>query len=267
MIGAIAGDIVGSRFEFHNHRNKDFELFDRKCRATDDSIMTLALAKAIMEASKSKGNLSALAVKYMQEIGRKYPRCGYGRSFSAWMFSENPLPYNSYGNGAAMRVGPAGFAASSQQEAIELAKAITEVTHNHPEGIKGAVSVSKAIFFARSGYSKSQIKFEIERDFYPLNFTIDEIRKTYEFNETCQDTVPQAIECFLESESFEDALRIGVSLGGDTDTICAIVGAIAEAHYGMDEAIKEKALSYLDADLRAIYDEWIVFTDKKAARS
>jgi type I restriction enzyme M protein len=259
MLGAIVGDIVGSRFEFNNHRSKNFELFTANCFATDDSIMTLAIAKAIMEARKSNANLGDAAVKYMREIGQKYPGCGYGGNFFHWMFSADPQPYNSFGNGAAMRISPAGFAAKSEQEAIETAKALTEVTHNHPEGIKGAVAISKAIFLARQGAAKSEIKSEIERDFYPLNFTIDEIRKTYEFNETCQETVPQAIKCFLESESFEDALRIAVSLGGDTDTVCAITGSIAEAHYGIEDSIKEKALSCLDDCLLSIYKEWVSF--------
>jgi type I restriction enzyme M protein len=259
MLGAIVGDIVGSRFEFNNHRSKDFELFTADCFATDDSIMTLAIAKAIMEARKSNADLGETAVKYMREIGQKYPGCGYGGNFFHWMFSDNPKPYNSFGNGSAMRISPAGFVAASEQEAIELAKALTEVTHNHPEGIKGAVAVSKAVFLARNGASKSQIKSEIENNCYPLNFTIDEIRKSYEFNETCQETVPQAIKCFLESESFEDALRIGVSLGGDTDTVCAITGSIAEAFYGIDEHIKEKALSYLDDYLLSIYKQWLSF--------
>jgi len=273
MLGAIIGDIVGSRFEFNNHRNKDFDLFAKGCFATDDSIMTLAVAMAIMETEKSieppisgygaNGDylqlLAKLTVKYMQEIGRKYPDCGYGGMFARWMFSDNPEPYNSFGNGAAMRISPAGFAARTESEAISLAEAITSVTHNHEEGIKGAEATAVAIYMARHGFLKSEIRDRISKDYYSLDLSIDEIRTTYKFNETCQETVPQAIQCFLESASFEDAIRTAISLGGDSDTIAAITGAIAEAYYGITEDLKEKALAYLDEELRAIYDEWTAF--------
>lgn len=270
MLGAIIGDIVGSRFEFNNHRSKEFDLFTGDCFATDDSIMTLAVARAIMEAVKAgtcggshdrhdHARLSGLTVKYMQEIGRKYPNCGFGGMFYRWIFSSDPRPYHSYGNGAAMRVSPAGFAAPSERAAIELAETVTAVTHDHPEGIKGAAATAVAIYMAKSGALKSEIRVRIARDYYPLDFKIDDIRPTYRFNETCQETVPQAIECFLESVSFEDALRTAISLGGDSDTIAAITGAIAEAYYGVPGDIKEKALTYLDGELRLIYDEWMNF--------
>ena len=200
-----------------------------------------------------------MTIKYMQEIGRKYPNCGYGGMFSQWVFNEDPEPYNSYGNGAAMRVSPAGYAARTESEASRLAEAVTMVTHNHDEGIKGAETIAVAIFMARRGFIKGEIRNRINRDYYPLNFTIDGIRDAYQFNETCQETVPQAIKAFLESTSFEDAIRTAISLGGDSDTLAAITGSIAEAYYGIPEGIKEKALTYLDAELRAIYDEWTVF--------
>ena len=271
MLGAIVGDIVGSRFEFHNHRDKEFDLFVPECFATDDSIMTLAVAKAIMDATKAKAQndfgcgegfntcLSDLTVKYMQEIGRKYPNCGFGGMFYQWVFSDNPEPYNSYGNGAAMRVSPAGFVAKDEWEAEELAEIVTKVTHNHDEGIKGAKATALAICMARRGALKSEIQKRIESDYYPLDFFIDDIRETYRFNETCQETVPQAIKCFLESKSFEDAIRTAISLGGDSDTIAAITGAIAEAYYGVPAEIKDAALGYLDKELREIYDEWEAF--------
>ena len=270
MLGAIIGDIVGSRFEFNNHRSKEFDMFAEGCFATDDSIMTLAVAKAIMEAAKVKGPaisdyddyhalLSDLTVRYMQEIGRKYPNCGFGGMFRKWVFSDNPEPYNSFGNGAAMRVSPAGFAAKFVWDAEELAETVTSVTHDHDEGIKGAKATAAAICMARRGALKCEIREHIIRDYYPLDFKIDDIRAAYRFNETCQETVPQAIECFLESTSFEDAIRTAISLGGDSDTIGAIAGAIAEAYYGVPEDIKEKALAYLDEELRAIYDEWTAF--------
>ena len=244
MIGAIIGDIVGSRFEFNNHRSKDFELFTDECEATDDSIMTLAVAKAIMETEKKmkpllsqrENNheynllLESMAIKYMQEIGRKYPYCGYGGMFRHWVFSDNPKPYNSYGNGAAMRISPVGFFAVTEYELRELSKIVTAVTHNHEEGIKGAEAVALSIFMAKRGATKEEIRNEINENYYGLDFTIDEIRDTYRFNETCQGTVPQAIVAFFESSSFEDAIRTAISVGGDSDTLAAITGSIAEAY-------------------------------------
>jgi len=270
MIGAIIGDIVGSRFEFNNHKSKDFELFTDECFVTDDSIMTLAVAKAIMEAKRrepenveDEGSYYALVadltVKYMQEIGRRYPNCGYGRMFYQWVFSDSPQPYTSYGNGAAMRISPVGFAAKTEDEVKKLSYSVTAVTHNHPEGIKGAEAVALAIYMAWKGATKTEIRDKINSSYYSLDFTIDAIRDTYEFDETCQGTVPQAIEAFLESTSFEDAIRTAISLGGDSDTVAAITGSIAEAYYGVPLEIRDKALSYLDNELRPIYDEWIEF--------
>lgn len=274
MIGAIIGDIVGSRFEFNNYRDKDFELFTDDCQVTDDSIMTLAVAKAIMEAEKKLESsfagcdydsdyyslVEGMTIKYMQEIGRKYPNCGYGGMFLQWIFSDNPKPYNSFGNGAAMRISSVGFIARTASEASRLSKAITGITHNHGEGIKGAEATAVAIFMARRGCTKGEIRNKINSSYYSLNFTIDEIRDTYQFNETCQETVPQAIVAFLESTSFEDAIRTAISVGGDSDTLAAITGSIAEAYYGVPKDIKEKALTYLDKELRAIYDDWYEFT-------
>ena len=276
MLGAITGDVVGSRFEFNNHRDKNFELFTEDCFATDDSIMTLAVAKAIMETEKSINKseiksradshylelLRKLTVKYMQEIGRDYPNCGYGEMFGRWVFSDFPEPYNSFGNGAAMRISPVGFVAETEEEVISLSGAVTSVTHNHREGIKGAEATVMAVFLARHGLSKREIRSRVSEDYYPLDFKIDEIRNTYRFSETCQETVPQAIECFLESVSFEDAVRTAVSLGGDSDTITAITGAIAQAYYGVPDWIRLKTLSYLDRRLRFIYDEWEAFLDR-----
>ena len=270
MLGAIIGDIVGSRFEFNNHRSKEFDLLTSDCFVTDDSIMTLAIAKAIMETYKRLPTemrslmyseernklLEDLSVKYMQEIGRKYPNCGYGGLFSRWVFSDKPEPYDSYGNGAAMRVSPVGFVAQTESQAVHFAKIVTGITHNHEEGIKGATAVATAIFMARRGALKAEI-FESMKNYYALDFWIDDIRDSYEFNETCQETVPQAIKAFIESNSFEDAIRIAISIGGDSDTIAAITGSIAEAYYGIPHSLGEKALAYLNHDLRAIYDEWI----------
>ena len=273
MIGAIIGDIVGSRFEFNNHRSKVFELFTVECEVTDDSIMTIAVAKAIMETEKRikpllnehginyryNELLENMTIKYMQEIGRKYPYCGYGGMFGRWIFSDNPEPYNSFGNGAAMRISPVGFIAQTDYEVCELSEIVTSTTHNHIEGIKGAEATAVAIFMATRGFSKEEISHKINKNYYNLNFTIDEIRDIYEFNETCQETVPQAIVAFLDSTSFEDAIRTAISVGGDSDTLAAITGSIAEAYYGVPEDIKEKALAYLDSELRSIYEEWCEF--------
>ena len=256
MLGAIIGDIVGSRFEFNNHRSKDFTLFTEGCFATDDSIMTLAVAKAILACEGDWERLSEQAVKHMQQIGRKYPDCGFGGMFNRWVFSDDPKPYNSFGNGAAMRVSPCGFLAKAEDEAKMLSRRVTEVTHNHAEGLKGAEAVTVAIFMARNGATKEEIRERIERDYYMLNFTLDDIRDTYAFNETCQETVPQAIVAFLEAISFEDTIRNAISIGGDSDTLAAIACAIAEAYYGVPLPLKNKALTYLDEELRGIFCDW-----------
>lgn len=249
MLGAIIGDIVGSRFEWNNNKTKHFELLNDKCFFTDDTVMTLAIAKAILHSKSDYSDLSSLSIKYMQEVGRNYPSCGYGGSFGLWVFSNNPKPYNSFGNGEAMRVSPVGFVAKSLDQAISLSKKVTEVTHNHPEGIKGAEATAVAIYLARNGYNINDIKNYIDKHYYKMNFTLDEIRDTYKFNETCQDTVPQAIMAFLESTSFEDAIRNAISIGGDSDTLAAITGGIAEACYGIPKEIRNKALTYLDKRL------------------
>jgi len=256
MLGAIIGDIVGSRFEFDNHKSKDFELFAEGCSVTDDSIMTLAVAKAILSCGGDWERLGENAVKYMQTIGRKYPGCGFGGMFRKWVFDDDPKPYNSFGNGAAMRVSPCGFIAQSEDEAKLLARKVTEVTHNHPEGLKGAEAAAVAVFLARNGTAKHEIKERMEKDYYTLDFSLDGIRKSYKFNETCQGTVPQAIAAFLESDSFEDAIRNAVSIGGDSDTLAAITGGIAEAYYGVPLDLKNKALAYLNPDLLDIFTEW-----------
>lgn len=219
MLGAIIGDIAGSRFEWHNILTKDFELLTHihGCKPTDDSIMSLAVAQAIMNCNGNYESLGDETVKAMQTIGRKYPYCGYGGMFRQWMFSDNPHPYNSYGNGAAMRVSACGFAAKSLEEAVVLSKAVTEVTHNHPEGIKGAEATAAAIYLAREGKSMLDIQDYINKHYYKINFTLNGIRGTYKFNETCQETVPQALEAFFESNSFEDAIRNAISIGGDSD--------------------------------------------------
>ena len=253
MFGAIIGDMVGSVYEFDNHRCKDFPLFGGGCYPTDDSIMTIAVAKAILENGGKVEGLSEKTVEWMQKIGRQYPNCGYGGRFYEWMYAGNPHPYNSFGNGAAMRIAACGWAGNSLEEMKRLSYAVTAVTHDHPEGIKGAEATACAIFLARTGSSKDEIRSFIEENYYKLDFTLDEIRPTYEFNETCQKTVPQAIEAFLESESFEDAIRSAISVGGDSDTLAAITGSIAEAFYGIPRDLRKPAIKQFKSGCMAHY--------------
>ncbi len=259
MLGAIIGDIVGSRFEWHNIKSKEFEFLTYKCSPTDDSIMTLALAQAILVSKPDYSDLSQNAVECMQRVGRNYPDCGYGGKFRRWIFSSNPQPYNSFGNGAAMRVSPAGFAATSLEEAKVLARKVTEVTHNHPEGLKGAEATAVAIYMARTGSSILEIRDYIDQNYYPMNFTLDGIRKDYHFDVTCQGSVPQALMAFFESTGFEDAIRNAISIGGDSDTIAAICGGIAEAYYGIPSDMRKHALTFLDERLLQIL---VVFENK-----
>ena len=256
MLGAIIGDTVGSRFEWHNHRSKDFDFLTYKCEPTDDSIMTLAIAKAILKSEGDVNKLPDLAVRYMQKLGRLYPDTGYGGAFRKWIRSNNPNPYGSFGNGAAMRVSPVGFAAGSMNEAKAMSKAVTKVTHNHPEGLKGAEATTVAIFMALHGKSMLEIRDYIDKNYYPMNFTLDGIRNSYQFSETCQDTVPQAMMAFFESTGFEDAIRNAISIGGDSDTIAAITGGIAEAYYGIPSEIRKHELTFLDERLLAILVEF-----------
>jgi type I restriction enzyme M protein len=263
MLGAIIGDIAGSRFEFNNIKTQKVELFAGNCFFTDDSVMSLAIAKAILESNGDYLNLSDTAIKYMQSIGRSYPNCGYGGYFYHWIFSNNPKPYNSYGNGAAMRVSACGWAGKTLEEVKFLSKKVTEISHNHNEGLKGAEVTAISVFMARQGKTIPEIRKYIDDNYYKLDFTLDEIRDDYHFNETCQETVPQAITAFLESISFEDAIRKAISLGGDSDTIGAITGAIAESYYGVPNNIREKALTYLDNQLKQILTTFEkVFTPK-----
>lgn len=256
MLGAIIGDTVGSRFEWYNHRSKDFDFLTYKCEPTDDSIMTLAIAKAILKSEGNVNKLSDLVVRYMQQLGRLYSDAGYGGAFRKWIRSSDPKPYGSFGNGAAMRVSPVGFAAKSMDEAKAMSKAVTKVTHNHPEGLKGAEATTVAIFMALHGKSMLEIRDYIDKNYYPMNFTLDDIRDSYQFNETCQDTVPQAMMAFFESTGFEDAIRNAISIGGDSDTLAAITGGIAEAYYGIPSEIRKHELTFLDERLLAILVEF-----------
>ncbi len=254
MIGALIGDIAGSRFEHHNRKSKVFTLLsaEKGCCLTDDSIMTLAIAQAVLNCKGSYDNLEQQAVSCMQNFGREYPFAGYGERFEQWIWADAPHPYNSYGNGAAMRVSPCGYAAGSVNEAAALARAVTRVSHNHPEALKAAQAVSEAIFLARNGAGLSDIREYIELCYYRLDFTLDEIRKDYCFNVSCQGSVPQAFLAFFEAEDFEDAVRNAVSLGGDSDTIAAIAGSLAGAYFGVPDELRREALSFLDDEQKAV---------------
>ncbi|GAB4269784.1 MAG: ADP-ribosylglycohydrolase family protein [Candidatus Rifleibacteriota bacterium] len=243
MIGAIAGDLIGSVYEHKNVKSKDFPLFSPESRFTDDSVLTLAIADCIMNGHPCQDNL----LKYYHA----YPNAGYGGRFHVWANSKNPKPYNSYGNGSAMRISPVGFAFNSLEEVLEKAREFSSVTHNHPEGIKGAQATASAIFLARNGKSKAEIKQFIESTFnYDLSRHIDEIRPDYSFDVTCQGSVPQAIRAFLDSTDYEDAVRCAISIGGDSDTIACIAGGIAQAFYGpIPRHIEEKVYEILNEEL------------------
>ena len=260
MYGAILGDIMGSPYEFdcNNYKAKDFPLFSRRSDFTDDTVMTLAVAKALLSSrGQDDAAIKAALVREMQRLGRAYPDRGYGTHFVGWLYADDPQPYHSYGNGSAMRVSPAAWLSESMEEALHLAQLTAEVTHDHPEGIKGAQAVVAAIFLARTGQSKAEIKAYAECKFgYDLNHTCDEIRPTYHHVESCQETVPQAITAFLESSDFEDALRTAVSLGGDSDTLAAITGSIAEAFYGVPEELRQECYKRLPPELTEILHEW-----------
>lgn len=225
MIGAIAGDVIGSVYEVMGIKTKDFPLFDKDCRVTDDTVLTVAVAEALL----TDGDY----VKAMKNIGRRHPDAGYGGTFYKWLMSDEAGPYNSWGNGSAMRVSPVGWALDSEEEVLKEAKRSAEVTHNHPEGIKGAQAVALAVYMARMKATKEDIRREISDRFgYDLHRSVEEIRPNYQFDVSCQGSVPEAIICFLEARNFEDAVRNGVSLGGDTDTQGSMAGAIAEAYFG-----------------------------------
>lgn len=250
MYGAILGDIIGSPFEFdRGDKTKDFELFTEGCDFTDDSVMTLAVAAALMEAGPDANEeyIKETLIYSMQEWGRDYPYAGYGGGFRRWLKSSNPKPYNSWGNGSAMRVSAAGWLYPTLERTREVAKYTAEVTHNHPEGVKGAEATASCIFLARNGATKEAIKKYVEDEFgYDLDRTLDSIRPTYHHVESCQETVPEAIIAFLEAEDFEDAIRNAVSLGGDTDTLGAITGSIAEAYYDMSAIMRAECRNRID---------------------
>jgi ADP-ribosylglycohydrolase len=249
MIGAIAGDIIGSIYEQHPIKTKDFPLFDDRCRFTDDTVLTVAIADAILTDRPYQASII--------EFGRRYPRAGYGASFIHWLFSDTPRPYDSWGNGSAMRVSPVGFAFETETDVLGQAKMTAAVSHSHPEGIKGAQAAALAIFLARTGAGKEQIRIRLAAEFgYKLDRTVDDIRPGYTFDISCQGTVPEAIIAFLDASTYEDAVRNAVSLGGDSDTLACITGGIAEAFYDVPESIRKEAQHRLPPDLLEIVQKF-----------
>ena len=263
MYGAILGDIIGSPYEFDmGDKAKDFPLFSKRSEFTDDSVMTIAVAEAFLDvlevnAKPSDDVIKELLVCKMKKYGKLYPNAGYGVRFSWWLRTDTPEPYNSFGNGSAMRVSSVAWLFNSIETVRHAARLSAEVTHNHPEGIKGAEATASAIYLARTGYSKDEIRQYIENEFdYVLNRTCDEIRPDYHHVESCMETVPEAITAFLEGESFEDVIRTAVSLGGDCDTLTAIAGSIAEGFYGVPEELKTECMSRLPDDLKVIVQRY-----------
>ncbi len=270
MYGAILGDIIGSPYEFdRGDKSKDFPLFIGESRFTDDTVMTVAVAEALLAAIEGhfvddEPATEAIVGASMQKWGRRYIDRGYGGRFLRWLLSSRPLPYGSYGNGSAMRVSATGWLFPTLEQTLEVAGWTAAVTHDHPEGIKGAQATAAAVYLARTGKSKDEIKKFIEKTFdYDLSRTCDEIRPFYHHVESCQQTVPEAVTAFLEGESFEDVIRTAVSLGGDTDTLGAIAGAMGEAYYGVPGELKLMCRRLLKDDLLEVLD---LFEEKTAKR-
>lgn len=246
IIGAIAGDVIGSAYEFNPTRDHDFELFTPKSSFTDDTVLTMANALWLID---DEQHTHERLVEIMLDLCRRYPNRGYGGRFANWICDKDPQPYNSYGNGSAMRVSPVGYYAQSLEEALALAKVSAEVTHNHPEGIKGAQATVAAIFLARRGKSKQEIRDYVAQTFdYDLSRTLDEIRPTFTFDETCQRTVPEAITCFMEGKDYEDVVRLSVALAGDADTIAAIAGSISSAVDEVPNGITQQVIALLSEE-------------------
>ena len=263
MYGAILGDMIGAPYEFdRSPKTKEFPLFSRGTQFTDDSVMTIAVGEALLgTVGKADDEIKAALVSSMRRWGRRYPHAGYGGRFRVWLRAKDPEPYGSYGNGSAMRVSSAGWLSNTLDETRRIARLTAEVTHNHPEGIKGAEATASAIFLARSGAGKEEIREYIVSEFgYDLSRSCDEIRPTYRHVESCQKTVPEAITAFLEGDDFEDVIRTAVSLGGDCDTLTCIAGSIAEAFYSISEEMITECRHRLPEDMLAVLDR---FTEKK----
>lgn len=257
MIGAIIGDIAGSIYEFNNIKTEDFPIISDGCFFTDDTVMSIAIAEALQNGGRDEKKTENCMVKSMKKYGKLYPNVGYGGRFSAWLQNPEPKPYNSFGNGSAMRVSPVAWYFHSLEKVEKFAEISARVTHDHPEGIRGAQAVAAAIFMARNGRTKDYIKRYMELKYhYEFAKTLDDIRPNYHFDETCQGTVPVALEVFFEANDFEDTLRKAISMGGDSDTLAAIACSIAEAFYPIPDEIQKKALALLDKKLMSMLKKW-----------
>lgn len=264
MIGAILGDIIGSPYEFdcNNIKTTKFPLFSKRSQFTDDTVMTLAVAKGLIEGYDNPEKTEQEIIRAMQSLGKQYPNAGYGVRFSQWLNAAHPKPYGSFGNGSAMRVSSVAWIYNNLRDVEDYAEITAKVTHDHPEGIKGAQATAAAIFLARQGAEKSYIKQYITEKYgYDFTRTCDEIRPTYHHVESCQETVPEAITAFLEGNSFEEVIRLAVSLGGDSDTLTAIAASIASAYYGIPEALQWEGVKHLDTDLRLLWNYYVAFVE------
>ena len=270
MLGSIIGDVAGSRFEFRNKLTRDFELLHEDCCFSDDTVMTCAIADALLRVKKESAAPAEAAVRSMQAIGQEYPYCGYGSRFIHWMFSEDPAPLNSLGNGAAMRIAPAAAVAESEEELKELVREVTRVSHDHPEGLKAAEATAMAGFLARNGLGMDEIRARITADYYPeiAGMHVEDLHGTYRrevgdtnLRERSPYSVPQALVCFFESGSFEEAVRNCVYIGGDCDTTGAIAGGIAEYYYGVPETLRNAVMGFLDERLSGVVKEFYSWTD------
>jgi len=266
MYGAILGDVIGSRFEFDRGPwSKEFELVTDRCSWTDDTVMTVAVAEALMNAGRD-ADVSVIkkeCIASMKKWGQKYPNAGYGARFIHWVLTDEPTPYNSLGNGSAMRVSAAGWLYDSLDRTREVARATSEVSHNHPEGIKGAECTAAVMFLARSGADKDEIREYVTKEFgYDISMTVDELRPLHRHDETCMDALPKALISFFEGDSYEDVVRNAVSLGGDTDTIAAIAGAMAEAFYGMSVMLKAECIANVGKDMRLVIERFDMVLDR-----
>lgn len=260
MYGAILGDMIGAPYEFdQGSKTKVFPLFSKKSEFTDDSVMTIAVAEALMNAPEDADDdaVKAMLVRSLKKWGRKYPNAGYGGNFYHWLRGSNEKPYGSYGNGSAMRVSSAGWLYDTLKKTEQMAALTAEVTHNHPEGVKGAVVTAGIIYLARNGATKEGLRAYAEGKGYDLSRTCDQIRPTYHHVESCQKTVPEAITAFLEGTDFEDVIRTAVSLGGDCDTLTCIAGGMAEAFYGVPDDLKAACEQRLTKDMKAVLGRFI----------
>jgi ADP-ribosylglycohydrolase len=257
MLGAIIGDIVGSIYAFNNIKTKYFPLFSKGSTFTDDTVLTIAVGMALLNDDNDYLSLSKNTIHWMRHLGKKYSNAGYGNQFYDWLFSEKPRPYQSHGNGAGMRVSACGIVGTSLEQVKYLSKEVTKVTHNHPESYQAAEAIATSVFLLRQGSSKTELKSYIMNHYYTLDFTLNQIRDAYRFTERAIDSTPEAIVAFLESTSFEDAIRNAISIGGDSDTIAAMTGALASEHYGIPKTITNQISHHLDSLLLQYINQFI----------